>query len=294
MESDVVTMQDIFLAKPVEDTEETAHAQPPARPVASRSGIKPQFLHKLSSNGVKLPNEFFQAWSRSAAPSPRRSAARPPDAEGARSSPPRALAVAAPTAGAAVSVRGLDTTRLPLGAGPTGGGRLLDARQAARLRRHGERQPGRRGHRRRPLRRLGDRARHRRLGLHEGRPDQGGARRGLPVPGQREAERPGLDRHLRPHRPGRPAAHGRHRRARATILVDHHLDYTPGHGIERRRLARREGAGHGPARLAARSDRDLTDGVDLLLLVPLPTATEQAVDDQVADALYCPALEVTC
>ena len=26
----------------------------------SRRGIKPQFLHKLSSNGVKLPNQFFQ------------------------------------------------------------------------------------------------------------------------------------------------------------------------------------------------------------------------------------------
>ena len=60
MESDVVTMQDIFAAKPVEDTEETAHAGNRLLGPLLSTGIKPQFLHKLSSNGVKLPNQFFQ------------------------------------------------------------------------------------------------------------------------------------------------------------------------------------------------------------------------------------------
>jgi pilus assembly protein CpaF len=60
MESDVVTMQDIFSAKPVEDTEETAHAGNRLLGPLLSTGIKPQFLHKLSSNGVKLPNQFFQ------------------------------------------------------------------------------------------------------------------------------------------------------------------------------------------------------------------------------------------
>jgi hypothetical protein len=60
MESEVVTMQDIFSAKPVEDTEETAHAGNRLLGPLLSTGIKPQFLHKLSSNGVKLPNQFFQ------------------------------------------------------------------------------------------------------------------------------------------------------------------------------------------------------------------------------------------
>jgi pilus assembly protein CpaF len=60
MESDVVTMQDIFLAKPVEDTEEMAHAGNRLLGPLVSTGIKPQFLHKLSSNGVKLPAQFFQ------------------------------------------------------------------------------------------------------------------------------------------------------------------------------------------------------------------------------------------
>ena len=60
MESDVVTMQDIFLAKPVEDSEETAHAGNRLLGPLVSTGIKPQFLNKLSSNGVKLPAQFFQ------------------------------------------------------------------------------------------------------------------------------------------------------------------------------------------------------------------------------------------
>ena len=60
MEADVVTLQDLFLAKPVDDGEEVS-------PGASRllgpmrcTGIKPHFLHKLQENGVTLPPQFFQ------------------------------------------------------------------------------------------------------------------------------------------------------------------------------------------------------------------------------------------
>jgi pilus assembly protein CpaF len=60
MESDVVTMQDIFTAKPVEDREESAHTGNRLLGPLLCTGIKPQFLHKLSSNGVSLPAQFFQ------------------------------------------------------------------------------------------------------------------------------------------------------------------------------------------------------------------------------------------
>ena len=61
MESDVVTLQDIFIAKPVED--DGRRSQAPAAACSARcacTGIKPQFLDKLSSNGVNLPPQFFQ------------------------------------------------------------------------------------------------------------------------------------------------------------------------------------------------------------------------------------------
>jgi pilus assembly protein CpaF len=60
MESDVVTMQDIFLAKPVEDNAEVANQGNRLLGPLLCTGIKPQFLDKLSSNGVNLPSAFFQ------------------------------------------------------------------------------------------------------------------------------------------------------------------------------------------------------------------------------------------
>jgi pilus assembly protein CpaF len=60
MESDVVTMQDIFLAKPVEDNAEVANQGNRLLGPLLCTGIKPQFLDKLASNGVNLPNAFFQ------------------------------------------------------------------------------------------------------------------------------------------------------------------------------------------------------------------------------------------
>src|SRR5262249_3981493 len=60
MESDVVTMQDLFLAKPVEDSAEDA--APGSRLLGPMvcTGIQPQFLHKIAGNGVQLPPGFFQ------------------------------------------------------------------------------------------------------------------------------------------------------------------------------------------------------------------------------------------
>jgi pilus assembly protein CpaF len=64
MESDVVTMQDLFIAKPIEEREESAHTGNRLLGPLALAGIKPQFLHKLSSNGVNLPAQFFQVEER--------------------------------------------------------------------------------------------------------------------------------------------------------------------------------------------------------------------------------------
>jgi pilus assembly protein CpaF len=61
MESDVVTMQDLFSAKPLQDGEEaTAGSNNRLLGAMKASGIKPQFLSKLGENGVHLPPQFFQ------------------------------------------------------------------------------------------------------------------------------------------------------------------------------------------------------------------------------------------
>jgi pilus assembly protein CpaF len=59
MESDMITMQDIFVAKPVEDHKEAGAGN---RLLGSLrcTGIKPQFLNKMAGNGVNLPANFFQ------------------------------------------------------------------------------------------------------------------------------------------------------------------------------------------------------------------------------------------
>ncbi|MDX6552704.1 MAG: pilus assembly protein CpaF, partial [Gaiellales bacterium] len=59
MESDVVTLQDIFIAKAVEDpaaAQETGHRL--LGPLTC-TGIKPHFLDKMAGNGVNLPPNFF-------------------------------------------------------------------------------------------------------------------------------------------------------------------------------------------------------------------------------------------
>jgi pilus assembly protein CpaF len=59
MESDVITLQDIFIAKPPD--EETAAAQV-IRLLSplSCTGLKPHFLEKIAAQGVSLPPNFFQ------------------------------------------------------------------------------------------------------------------------------------------------------------------------------------------------------------------------------------------
>jgi pilus assembly protein CpaF len=57
MEGDVVTLQDIFVAKPPDDgAEGTVRLLSPL----ACTGLKPQFLEKLAQNGMVLPPTFFQ------------------------------------------------------------------------------------------------------------------------------------------------------------------------------------------------------------------------------------------
>jgi hypothetical protein len=58
MESDVITLQDIFLARPP-DEESAAAVTRLLSPLAC-TGLKPHFLEKMAANGVALPATFFQ------------------------------------------------------------------------------------------------------------------------------------------------------------------------------------------------------------------------------------------
>jgi pilus assembly protein CpaF len=60
MESDVITLQDIFVAKPPD--EEAASMSRSSRLLTPLqcSGLKPHFLEKMSANGVTLPPAFFE------------------------------------------------------------------------------------------------------------------------------------------------------------------------------------------------------------------------------------------
>ena len=60
MESDVITLQDLFLAKaPDEHTINTSRGARLLLPLAC-TGLKPHFLEKMAQNGVILPPTFFQ------------------------------------------------------------------------------------------------------------------------------------------------------------------------------------------------------------------------------------------
>ena len=59
MESDIVTLQDVFIAKPVDDVQLNQDAGHRLLGPLTCSGIKPHFLDKMSSNGVNLPPNFF-------------------------------------------------------------------------------------------------------------------------------------------------------------------------------------------------------------------------------------------
>jgi pilus assembly protein CpaF len=58
MESDVITLQDIFLARPPEEEDAVARS---TRLLGSLkcTGLKPHFLDKLAANNVILPPSFF-------------------------------------------------------------------------------------------------------------------------------------------------------------------------------------------------------------------------------------------
>jgi pilus assembly protein CpaF len=59
MESDVVTLQDIFVAKPP-DEDSPAHLRGKLLTPLQCSGLKPHFLEKLAANGVVMPANFFE------------------------------------------------------------------------------------------------------------------------------------------------------------------------------------------------------------------------------------------
>jgi pilus assembly protein CpaF len=59
MESDVITLQDIFLARPPdEDSAGSGHATKLLGPLLC-TGLKPHFLEKMAANGVSIPANFF-------------------------------------------------------------------------------------------------------------------------------------------------------------------------------------------------------------------------------------------
>jgi len=59
MESDVITLQDIFVARPPEEDENTTGKPVRLLGQLESSGLKPHFLEKMAANGVILPPTFF-------------------------------------------------------------------------------------------------------------------------------------------------------------------------------------------------------------------------------------------
>jgi pilus assembly protein CpaF len=69
MESDVITLQDLFVAKaPDEDTIATARGSRLLLPLTC-TGLKPHFLEKMAGNGVILPPTFFRQEAAAGRPS---------------------------------------------------------------------------------------------------------------------------------------------------------------------------------------------------------------------------------
>ena len=58
MESDVITLQDVFVAKPP-DEESVSEGAPKLLNPLECTGLKPHFLEKMAANGVILPGNFF-------------------------------------------------------------------------------------------------------------------------------------------------------------------------------------------------------------------------------------------
>jgi pilus assembly protein CpaF len=60
MESEVITLQDIFVAKPPDESADNAGRTLSLLSPLACSGLKPHFLEKMSANGVMLPPNFFE------------------------------------------------------------------------------------------------------------------------------------------------------------------------------------------------------------------------------------------
>jgi pilus assembly protein CpaF len=58
MESDVITLQDLFVAKPPDENTAAVRSSRLLSPLAC-TGLKPHFLEKMAANGVILPPAFF-------------------------------------------------------------------------------------------------------------------------------------------------------------------------------------------------------------------------------------------
>jgi pilus assembly protein CpaF len=58
MESDIITLQDVFIAKPPDEDSAAVGATRLLSPLAC-TGLKPHFLEKMAANGVALPPNFF-------------------------------------------------------------------------------------------------------------------------------------------------------------------------------------------------------------------------------------------
>jgi len=59
MESDVITLQDIFAAKPPDEEHNPSGGHSRLLSPLQATGLKPHFLEKLAANGVVLPPSFF-------------------------------------------------------------------------------------------------------------------------------------------------------------------------------------------------------------------------------------------
>ncbi len=59
MESDVITLQDIFAARPPDEEHNPSGGRTRLLSPLQCTGLKPQFLEKLAANGVVLPPSFF-------------------------------------------------------------------------------------------------------------------------------------------------------------------------------------------------------------------------------------------
>ena len=70
MESDVITLQDIFNARPPDEEHNPSVGRTRLLSPLGATGLKPHFLEKLSTNGVVLPLSFFGSDQEGVAPRP--------------------------------------------------------------------------------------------------------------------------------------------------------------------------------------------------------------------------------